>query len=246
MLLRTGNPTLTEDTFRSYVRVRGQAVMTLDGTVHKTGISLLILMVAAGLGWNRMLGPIVPVMWTGLGCGALLGLVTTFKRDWAPWTTPAYAAFEGVLLGSDAVQRAVSGHRRERNVADGRRAGGDVAAIPRGSGAWKRELSDWSDRRDSGDRAGVLVSIGLSFFGKSIPLIHQSGPIGIAFSLVVVVIAARQGTGAQKAVADRGRSIQGGTGASRLRVLQGGSDGQCRCLAATTRPRRIEAGAEGV
>lgn len=35
-----------------------------------------------------------------------------------------------------------------------------------------------------------LVSIVLSFFGIQIPLIHESGLVGIGFSLVVVVIAA--------------------------------------------------------
>jgi uncharacterized YccA/Bax inhibitor family protein len=35
-----------------------------------------------------------------------------------------------------------------------------------------------------------LVSMGLSFFGKTMPYIHDSGPIGIGFSLVVIVLAA--------------------------------------------------------
>jgi uncharacterized YccA/Bax inhibitor family protein len=35
-----------------------------------------------------------------------------------------------------------------------------------------------------------LISFVLSFFGKSIPYIHQSGAIGIGFSVFVVIIAA--------------------------------------------------------
>jgi len=35
-----------------------------------------------------------------------------------------------------------------------------------------------------------LATIGLGFFGISIPYINDSGPIGIAFSAVVVIIAA--------------------------------------------------------
>jgi len=34
-----------------------------------------------------------------------------------------------------------------------------------------------------------LASLALGFFGIQIPLIHQSGPLGIGFSLFVVVIA---------------------------------------------------------
>jgi uncharacterized YccA/Bax inhibitor family protein len=192
MFLRTGNPTLTEDTFRGYVRVRGQAVMTLDGTVHKTGISLLILMLAAVVGWNRMLGPIVPVMWTGLAGGAILGLVTTFKRQWAPWRTPAYAAFEGLLLGSLSL------------LFNLRYPGIAANAMLLTVGVLVAMLLLYrveAVRESENFQIGVVVatasiglvyfvSIGLSFFGKSIPLIHQSGPLGILFSLVVVVIAA--------------------------------------------------------
>ncbi len=35
-----------------------------------------------------------------------------------------------------------------------------------------------------------MVSMGLGFFGKSIPFIHESTPIGIAFSVFVVGLAA--------------------------------------------------------
>ena len=35
-----------------------------------------------------------------------------------------------------------------------------------------------------------LVSMVMSLFGKSIPMIHDSGPIGIGFSVVVVAVAA--------------------------------------------------------
>jgi uncharacterized YccA/Bax inhibitor family protein len=35
-----------------------------------------------------------------------------------------------------------------------------------------------------------LVSLVMGFFGKSIPFIHQTGPIGIGFSVFVVIIAA--------------------------------------------------------
>ena len=35
-----------------------------------------------------------------------------------------------------------------------------------------------------------LISIGMGLFGLQVPFIHESGPIGIGFSLVVVVLAA--------------------------------------------------------
>ena len=34
-----------------------------------------------------------------------------------------------------------------------------------------------------------MVSMGMSFFGRTMPYIHESTPIGIGFSLVVIVLA---------------------------------------------------------
>ena len=35
-----------------------------------------------------------------------------------------------------------------------------------------------------------LIGFVMSFFGASIPMIHESGPIGIGFSMLVIVVAA--------------------------------------------------------
>jgi uncharacterized YccA/Bax inhibitor family protein len=192
MILRTGNPTLTEQTFRGFVRVRGQAVMTIEGAVHKTGISLLILLLAAAVGWNRWLGPIVPVMWGSLIVAAIVGLVTTFKREWAPWTTPIYAAFEGLLLGSLSMlfNRAYPGIAANAMLLT---VGVLAAMLLLYRVPWVRESENFQIGivvATAGIGLVYLISMGLSFFGTSIPLIHQSGPVGILFSLFVVTIAA--------------------------------------------------------
>jgi uncharacterized YccA/Bax inhibitor family protein len=47
LTMRSGNPVLTTDTFRD-ARVRGAAdTMTIEGTVNKTGLALLLVLVAA-------------------------------------------------------------------------------------------------------------------------------------------------------------------------------------------------------
>ena len=51
-MFRTGNPALKESTFRGVTRAVGEEAMTLQGTVNKTGISLLILLAAAAFVWN--------------------------------------------------------------------------------------------------------------------------------------------------------------------------------------------------
>src|SRR5262245_59657973 len=96
-VFRTGNPALSEKTFGDLART-GDDVMTLQGTVNKTGISLLIVCAGAIITWN-MEQPILLLLAGAIG-GAILGFVTVFKKQWAPITTPIYAFLEGLLLGA--------------------------------------------------------------------------------------------------------------------------------------------------
>ncbi|MET0551774.1 MAG: Bax inhibitor-1/YccA family protein, partial [Vicinamibacteria bacterium] len=96
-VFRTGNPALGEDTFRGVPRTGG-STMTLQGAVNKTGISLLIMMATATLTWN-MENPILLLL-LGLVGGLVVALATVFKKEWSPFTTPLYAALEGLVLGA--------------------------------------------------------------------------------------------------------------------------------------------------
>jgi uncharacterized YccA/Bax inhibitor family protein len=192
-MLRTGNPTLRAETFSSVVRARGEEAMTLAGTVNKTGVSLLILVAFAAMAWNGVLGgAYMPLLWLGLGGGFVLALVTVSKKEWAPFTTPLYAAFEGVFLGVVSLFFNAAYPGIVFNAVG--LTFGVLAAL---LAAYSSGLIRPSENVKLGIVAATggiglvyLVSIGLSFFGKSIPLIHGSGPIGIGFSLLVVGIAA--------------------------------------------------------
>ena len=49
---RSGNPALRADTFPKAGTVAAGAGMTIMGTVHKTAISLVLLMLTATYTWN--------------------------------------------------------------------------------------------------------------------------------------------------------------------------------------------------
>jgi uncharacterized YccA/Bax inhibitor family protein len=192
-MLRTGNPTLQAETFSSVARATGEDAMTLAGTVNKTGISLLILIACAAMAWNGVLGEAYGLlMWGGLLGGFVVALVTVFKKEWAPVTTPLYAALEGTLLGVVSLFF----ERRYPGIvfnAVGLTFGVLAALLA----AYSSGLIRPSENVKLGIAAATggialvyLVSMGLGFFGKSIPFIHDSGPIGIGFSLLVVGIAA--------------------------------------------------------
>jgi uncharacterized YccA/Bax inhibitor family protein len=189
-MFRTGNPALKESTFRGLARVQGDAAMTVQGTVNKTGISLLLLIGAAALVWNGILP--LPIVFVGLIGGLVTALITVFKPTASPITTPLYAVFEGLLLGGLSM------------VFEQRYPGIVINAVALTFGTLAVLLAVYSTgliRPSENFKLGIfaatgaigllyLVSMGMSFFGKTMPFIHDSSPIGIAFSLFVVGLAA--------------------------------------------------------
>ncbi len=192
-MFRSGNPALRADTFQTGVRTLGGEAMTLDGAVNKTGISLVILIACAALQWNQVFGQLAPlVMVLGVFGGFVLALATMFRKDWAPVTTPLYAAFEGLLLGGLSL------------TFEARYPGIVMNAVGLTFGTlavllllYRARLVQATDNFKLGVFAATggiallyLVSMVMGLFGFRVPFIHDSGPIGILFSLAVVAIAA--------------------------------------------------------
>jgi uncharacterized YccA/Bax inhibitor family protein len=194
MTMRSGNPVLGTDTFARYRAYPGAGQMTLAGTVNKTALSLLILLVAASYVWNRGADDPSLAVWLipSAVAGFVLALVTVFKQTWAPYTTPAYAALEGVVLGAISV------------VFEARYPGIVSQAVFLTFGTLGALLVAYRSgviRATDNFKLGVVAATGgialfyllsfvLGFFGISVPLIHSNGTFGILFSLFVVVIAA--------------------------------------------------------
>lgn len=192
--MRTANPALNQNTFTSVGAVRGEA-MTLNGTVNKTGLLLVIAVVAASYTWGVFeQDPARAMPWLAGGgiVGFILAMVTVFKKEWSPFTGPLYAAAEGLFLGAVSA----SYNQRFQGIV--------FQAVILTFGTLVCLLLAYRTgviRVTQNFRLGVVAATGaivlvylaslvLGFFGKSIPLIHQSGWFGIGFSLFVVVIAA--------------------------------------------------------
>jgi uncharacterized YccA/Bax inhibitor family protein len=193
-MFRTGNPALKADTFESVAREVGGEAMTIEGTVNKTGLSLLVLIAGAALQWNLAFGEalFLPLVLAGLAGGFVVALVTVFKKEWAPVTTPLYAALEGLMLGGVSL---VFEARYPAIVINA--VGLTLGTLAALLLAYRSGLIRPSENMKLGIVAATgglalvyLVSMGLGFFGMSIPYIHDSGPIGIGFSLLVIVLAA--------------------------------------------------------
>jgi len=192
--MRTSNPLLKEQLFsRSFP---GVETMTLQGTVNKTVILLALVTIGAGYTWNLFVHQgaeaTLPYLWTGLLGGLAVALLTVFKPSWAPATAPAYAVLEGLALGglSALFELRFPGIVMQ---AVGLTLGTLLALLL----AYKSGLIRVTQNFRLGVVAATggvalvyLVGIVGGFIGWQIPLIHESGTVGILFSLFVVGVAA--------------------------------------------------------
>ena len=97
---RTSNPALNSNTFKNPVKNSSlylDKTMTIQGTVDKTAISLVLLIIAAYYTYSSGMESMIMIGSVG---GLILAIVTIFKKQWAPFTVPFYAILEGLALGS--------------------------------------------------------------------------------------------------------------------------------------------------
>lgn len=201
--MRSGNPVLKESTFLDLgsgaVVTRDGQAMTLNGTVGKTGLLLFLSVLTAAFSWSQALGadgmpaPGFGVyVWGGAIGGLVLALVTVFKKEWSPVTAPLYALVEGFFLGAIS---AMYNHLYQGIVPQAvMLTFGTLFAL---LFAYRSGLVKATENFKLGVAAATggimlvyLATIVLRMFGKDIPMIHESGAVGIGFSLFVIVVAA--------------------------------------------------------
>jgi uncharacterized YccA/Bax inhibitor family protein len=193
MTMRSGNPVLKADTFSRFRAVPDAERMTLGGTVNKTAMALFLLLITASYVWNRSaVEPVGGLTLVGALGGFVVAMVTVFKQTWAPYTTPLYAALEGVALGGISVvfEARFPGIVSQAVFLTFGTLGALLAAYRSGVIRATENFKLGVAAATGGIALLYLLSFVLSFFGVSVPLIHSSGTFGILFSVFVVVIAA--------------------------------------------------------
>lgn len=191
------NPTLTPAAFDRAGPAIGSSTMTINGTLAKTGILLMLVLASGSWSWNQVASDTAP-SWFGVAItfGAFVpliaALVISFVPKTAPWLSPVYAVTKGVILGIISAMYNAQFH------------GIVLTSILLTCGVLLGMLALYSTgmiRATAKFRAilfaataGIaifyLISFVLSLFGIHIPGLFGNGMIGIGFSLVVVVIAA--------------------------------------------------------
>ncbi|HEY8586866.1 MAG TPA: Bax inhibitor-1/YccA family protein [Rhodanobacter sp.] len=199
--MQSGNPALNKNTFldaaSGAVYERGGDTMTINGTVNKTGLLLILVLIGAMYSWSQLAGPesvstVVPLMIGGAIGGLVLALVTVFKKTWAPITAPLYAVVEGVFIGALSA------------IFEMRYPGIVMQAVGLTFGTMAAMLLAYRSgliRATEKFKLGVVAATGgilllylanfaMGFFGHSMGFISGNSGMSIAFSAVVVVIAA--------------------------------------------------------
>lgn len=199
--MRSSNPALSDKIFDSYTTPQtDQDVMTINGVVNKCVIMLILLIIPATYVWKSFFAAETPEIGMDIASKSLLigvigslilAIVTIFKKRWSPVTAPAYAAVEGLAIGGISA------------IMEAQFPGIVVQATALTFGTLFALLMVYRSgmiKVTQNFRLGVVAATGgifliyivsfvLSFFGSGIPYIHESGLIGIGFSLFVVVIA---------------------------------------------------------
>src|SRR5678815_6123676 len=194
--MRTSNPALKGNTFTGARAAAGEPAMTLQGTATKSFLLILLTIFSASFTWNAVasgnvaiLGPATLV--GGIG-GFIVALITIFKPKVSPYTAPIYAALEGLLLGALS------------SLYNARFAGLPLQAVLLTFGVfmvmmlvYRLGISRATERFRIGIVAATggiavmyLLSFVLSFFGVQMSFLHDSSPLSIGISLVIVVVAA--------------------------------------------------------
>jgi uncharacterized YccA/Bax inhibitor family protein len=97
---RSGNPVLKESTFKGLEAVAEGEGMTIEGTVNRTYVLFLLLIVGVAGAVVADESALYGLMMLGAIGGLVVALVTVFRKQWAPITAPIYALLEGLFVGA--------------------------------------------------------------------------------------------------------------------------------------------------
>ena len=171
--------------------------MTINGTINKTGLLIVIALFTGAWGWSKVMTTpqlLMPFFWTSLvvsiGC-----YIALWKRpEWGSFVAPIYAAVEGVFLGalSGIIENIYPGIAMQAATATMATVLGMLIAyrtgIIRATPMFKKIVITAT----MGIMVFYVISIVASLFGVnfSVNQFGNSSMLSIGLSLFIVVVAA--------------------------------------------------------
>jgi uncharacterized YccA/Bax inhibitor family protein len=201
--MATANPAMNDAVYsRAGYADSAANVMTLQGTALKSILLVAILLATASYSWSLTLArpdaegaspaPQYGIVLVGAIGGMLVAFLTIFVPRISPFTAPVYAALQGLFLGGVS------------SFFEATYSGIVIQAVSLTIGTLLVMLTLYAGRIIQATekfKIGVIAATGavflvymvdlvLSFWGRRVPFIHETGLVGIGISLVIVVIAA--------------------------------------------------------
>jgi len=196
--IKSGNPGLNDQTFAGLPRpALASERMTLQGTIHKSFLLLIVLMGAALWPWSQFLATgnpavvFLPVMVGAIG-GLVLALIISFRPMTAPYLAVPYAALEGLVIGgiSAVLEKKYPGIAIQATALT-------FAVLAALLVAYSTGLIHVTQRFRAmvvGATGAIfllyLVTMVLNLFHVATPFMYNSSALSIGLSLIIVGIAA--------------------------------------------------------
>ncbi len=203
-LSKSSNPVFGQNVFSRFDSRTDSGVMTINGTMNKTGLMLLIVTFAALFTWRKFFGSYdystpeaafsAVQLWVIGGAigGLITALVTVFRPQNSNVTAPLYAVFEGLFLGGISA------------LFESMYPGLVMRAVALTLGVFFVMLLLFRNgklRATGKMKMGIMAATGgiarvyfISFiagmFGANLGFMYGNSNISIGFSLIVVVVAA--------------------------------------------------------
>lgn len=201
-LTKSSNPVLKEQVFSNQYTSNAE-VMTVNGTVNKTALMLLLVLGAAVFTWNKFFeavainpegasAAVLPWLLVGGIGGLITALVTVFRPQSSGFSAPVYAVFEGLLIGglSAIFESMYSGIVMRAVMLT-------LAVFFAMLFLYRSKIIKVTEKLKMGifaATAGIalvyLVSFIAGLFGAQLGFLYGNSNFSIGFSLVVVGIAA--------------------------------------------------------
>lgn len=204
---KSSNPALSEKIFAKAGAYTSDETMTIQGTMNKTLLMLLLVVLGAAFTWGLFFEnipadtslktslPTSVIIWMAVGGigGLITSLVIIFSPKSAPIAAPIYAVLEGLFLGGISAFFAAQYTGNIIIQAVGLTFITFFLMLTAYRSGWIKVTEKF--------RTIILVATGaialmyflsfiLGFFGVNIGFIHSNGLIGIGISVVIIAIAA--------------------------------------------------------
>jgi uncharacterized YccA/Bax inhibitor family protein len=199
MFDKSHNPVLGEKAFKGLTLSSDSSErMTLQGTMNKTGLLMLLVMAGAYYTWTAFAkGQNVQMYMIGGAIGGfVVALITVFKKEWAPYTAPAYALLQGLFLGAISAVYNMAFEAKMPNIitnAVGLTVSVGIAMFL----LYHFKVIKVTEKFRSvivmatfGIMIFYVVVIVARLFGAQMAFMHDSSPLGIGLSLFIIGIAA--------------------------------------------------------